>query len=149
MKHLKYPPILSVVLTASLSVVLAIAKWKLQFDWDMLFFIVGSWIGLFFLDIAEAIFDLSTFRNVIVEAIVVLLGMFVITSSASALGSGVVLFFFFRILFEQGQEFVKTRRITSWFTPSSLFVSKEIEQAVFFGGILLFLAETVLFFLVI
>src|SRR3989344_4517909 len=101
--YLKMPSYPIIAGTVIYALVLSLVKWRLQFNFDILYFLGGSIIGLFLLDTIEAFLGgkQSVFRTVFFEGVLAVAGFFVITSSGSLVGSGVTLTFFLRFAIEQ------------------------------------------------
>jgi len=102
---------------------LTFLRWRMNFKGEILFFLGGGILGVYFLDLAEAIFKRgvgesgapSSFKNVLFQAIFVPFSLFVLTSSGSLFGAGLVLSIFLNMLFEQGKELKATGNLNSWF----------------------------------
>src|SRR5690349_18284117 len=73
-------------------VLVSLLKWNIHPTLETLWFIVGGILGVYFLDIAEVFFELnpSPFRSIVFVGAFILVGLFVVTSSDSALASGLV-----------------------------------------------------------
>lgn len=97
-------------------VIAALGHWGLSPALGILVFSIGGIIGLHLLDATELALDIkpSPFRNILTQLILVILGFFVVTSSQTNLGNGVVLFLLLRLLLEQWIRFNKDRNLSSW-----------------------------------
>lgn len=91
---------------------------------EILFFLAGGIVGVYFMDLAELFFKNSSvgegqtkspFKNVLFQAIFVPFTLFIVTSSGSHFGIGLVLSIFLSTLFRQWQEFQKLGNINDWF----------------------------------
>lgn len=120
-------------------IILIILRWRIYPTLDIVFFLVGGILGSQFLDLAEIFFrDLSSsknplsslqqehssLKNVLSQVVLVPLSLFVLTSSGSLFGTGLVLSILFSMLYRQWQEYQANGNIKSW-----LWVIKsEIDQ---------------------
>ena len=151
MKILKLLPIPAIIFTTLYIFAMVFLKWGLEFDVNIILFSGGAMVGLILLDVFDVLFPEITIspRTIIGEVVFIVLSLFVITSSGSIVGSGVVLSLFLRILIEQVGEFITTKGISSWFTRAHLDPSPSIEQVVLWGGVVLFIIETYIFYSVV
>lgn len=131
-------------------IVVVILRWRVQPDISILFFYIGGLIGLHLLEIAEAIFvsPIAIFRTVLMQAVLTLLTLFVVTSSASRLGSGIVLFFSLRYILLQHADIVEGRSLASWFKGINISFSPSWERKYLYLVTSLLTLETILFILV-
>lgn len=100
--------------------ILTVLRWGLKPDFGIIFFLMGGVLGIYFLEIAEKFFKVrlgekSAFKNVLVQGVCLVLVFFVLTSSGSLFGSGMVLTLFLQMLFLQSQELKQTGNLNSWF----------------------------------
>lgn len=149
-KYLKLPiPSISAA-TVVYALVVSLVKWRFQFHLNILLFLGGSVIGLFLLDTVETFFaqSKSVFRTLFFEMLFIGASVFIITSSGSLVGSGVVLALFLRILFEQLSEYHASGSLGSWITSSNSVTTVHREQALLIGGVALFVILTLLFLFV-
>lgn len=115
----------ALMITLFYSVGLAFLHWRLRPNLEALFWLGGGVLGVVFLDVAEALFRLSTsdflqtkvslFKNVLFQTVFIPLALFVLTSSASLFGSGLVLSIFLNMLLDQRQEMQKANNLNYWF----------------------------------
>ena len=96
---LKKPPLFLVVSLVYLALI-GFLKWGIQPPVDAIYYAGGALLGIFFLDIAEVFFNLapSPFRSIVFVAGFAVVSFFVISSSDSLLGKGLVLSFYLIIL---------------------------------------------------
>ena len=146
LNYLKIPSYPVVAGTVMYTLVISLVKWRLQFDFNILFFLGGSVIGLFLLDTIEVFFGgkQSVFRTVFFEGTLSVVGFFVITSSGSLVGSGVMLAFFLRFVLEQMTEFQATG-IGHWITTSNIATSRLREEILVIVTATIFVLLTLLF----
>lgn len=146
LKKLSFPPILSIIATVIFTSLVIFIKWGIELNMDMVFFLWGAIIGLILLDVLELLFEKSSpFRTVLFELVFVVLGFFIVSSSASVLGVGVVLSYFLRMIVEQALEIQKTNQLVSWTTGVKVSDKTSFGYIVFIGGIAAFVFETAIF----
>lgn len=98
----KKPPVFVIIALIYLALT-ALLKWQLQFSANFIWYLIGGVIGICFLDAAEVFFNLapSPFRTTIFNWCFAIVSFFVVTSSGSFLGSGLVLSIFLNLLLWQ------------------------------------------------
>ena len=123
-----------------------LCKWRLSPDLTILLYYAGGLIGLHLLEITETMMKLekSPFRTVFFQVILVILTFFVVSSSASRLGSGVVLFFSLRLLYLQIEAF-KNQTFGLWFPVAYSQLTKTNHRYYLYFISFIFALETVLF----
>ena len=96
--------------------VTTVLRWRLHPDITILFYYVGAIIGLHMLEIAELIFKapVSPFRTMLMQLVAIIMGLFVLTSSDSRVGAGVVLFLNWRYFYLQYSQYLAQHNLTSW-----------------------------------
>ncbi|MBI4999543.1 hypothetical protein HZB97_02110 [Candidatus Gottesmanbacteria bacterium] len=101
-------------------------RWRLSPRLEILFFLGGGILGVYFLDLAEMVFKISPlgvnprgepspFKNVLFQTIFVPFSLFVLTSSGSLFGAGLILSIFLAMLLGQWQELSRSGNINNWF----------------------------------
>lgn len=92
-------------------------RWKLHPDLGILYFLAGGIVGVYFLDLADMVFKInpSPYRNVFFQAAFVLMALFVLTSSGSLFGAGLVFSIYLSMITGQWLEIKKSGRIDGWF----------------------------------
>lgn len=122
-------------------------KWRLQPAWDLLWYLIGGTIGVYFLDIAEVFFALepSPFRSILFAGAFVLVSLFIVTSSGSALASGLVLSLYLSLVLWQVGQWRLRGNLDSWYSMIAATVEHRVQWwgLVVFAG--LFVLETLLF----
>lgn len=108
---------LPLLITVFYLIFLIIFHWGFKVKPEILLFLAGGILGVYFLDLADVLFKISPspFKNVLFQAIFVPFSLFVLTSSGSLFGTGLVLLIFGNMLLSQWQEFAKNGNIGSWF----------------------------------
>lgn len=122
-------------------------KWHLAPTLDTLFFFTGAVLGMYFLEIAEAFFHLSPspFRSIVFGAGLLIVSVFVITSTVSMLGRGLVLSLSFTLIFWQLNEWRTTGNLKGWYSMVSGPISYDVQRWILAGFIFIFFVETFLF----
>jgi len=119
------------ITTAVYLLILVILRWQLHPGLEIIFFLAGGLLGVYFLDLAEAIFKFNTsnqpsdqptssrssFKNVLFQGAFVFLALFVITSSGSLFGAGMILAMYLGMLISQYHQLMATGNLNSWFWP--------------------------------
>lgn len=114
---------------------------------DAALFIFGGVIGIYFLDAAELFFALnpSPFRSVVFQALFAVVAFFVVTSSTSMIGSGLVLSLFLQMMLWQVGEWRLTGNLHRWYRMVAGTTDAATERLVFIGSFAIFLIETYIF----
>lgn len=122
-------------------------KWRLIPSIDGLLFFTGGVLGIYLLEIVELWLHLipSPFRSIVFAVGLMMVSFFVITSTASLLGSGLVLSLLLTIALWQMQEWRSRGNLNQWYTMINGKVASNVQQLLSGGFILLFLVETFLF----
>lgn len=125
-------------------------RWQLHPDLTILLYLLGSLIGLHLLEVLEVIFGEtdSPFRTVFTQAVLTFVTFFVITSSGSQLGSGVVLFMNLRFFYLQFEEYSRTKSLTSWFGKMTLPLPEKNTRIYLYLLVGAMVFETLIFILV-
>ncbi len=128
-------------------VMIGLFKWQLSPSAPTLFFFTGAVLGIYFLEIAEEFFNLtpSPFRSIVFAAGLVLVSLFVITSTASMLGMGLVLSLSLTLLLWQVKEWRTAGNLNQWYVMISGPVAHTIQRLILAGFALVFFIETFLF----
>lgn len=128
--------------------ILILMRWRLSPKLDIFFFLAGGILGVQFLELVETIFkDLSakkslepvlveqgnipgrsSVKNVLCQSVFVPLSLFVITSSGSLFGTGLVLSISFSMLYWQWQEYNTTGKIASWLWVIKTEIDQKTQQ---------------------
>lgn len=137
-EYLKYFSLLPIRLYVFAFILLAISiaiKWKLKVDITVLFYCVGAIIGLHLFDSVEryisqtsdSLISASPLRNIVVQWGLLIITFFVLTSSQSILGKGVILFLNVRLVYMQ-QMLAREHTLVSWFQQAKIEISHENEK---------------------
>lgn len=143
---LKKPPLFLVVSLAYLALI-AFLKWGISPPIDALYYGGGALLGIFFLDIAEVFFNLSPspFRSIVFAVGFAIVSFFVVSSSDSLVGKGLVLSLYLTLLLWQLGEWQLRGNLESWYRMIAGSVSVQAQQWLLIGFVVLFLVETYLF----
>lgn len=154
-KHMRFPHISPRVYAIAILYVFGtiLFHWLLKFDWGILWYAIGAGIGLHLFELTEQFILAnnqppqglsvpSSLRNNMVQLLVVIVTLFVISSTGSKIGAGIVLLLNLRLLDLQYDEYKKTGQLASWFTSTT---AKTSQQWYLYSMGFLFLLETLLF----
>jgi len=143
---LKKPPLFLIVSLVYLTLI-AFLKWGIHPTVDVIYYAAGAILGIFFLDIAEVFFNLapSPFRSIVFAVGFAVVSFFVVSSSDSLLGKGLVLSLNLTLVLWQVGEWQLRGNLMSWYRMVEGVVSVQIQQWMLIGFIVLFLFETYLF----
>lgn len=127
--------------------VTAFIKWFRFPSIDTLLYAFGGIIGIFFLDIAEELFHVSPspFRSILFFALFICVSFFIITSSGSALASGLVLSLYLTLLLWQIGEWRVTGATESWYRMVAVSVPVASQRWIYGVSWALFVVLTGLF----
>ena len=134
-------------------VFLTFLHWGIHPKLEIAFFWAGGLLGINFLDLAESIFKKtsvgaetqplhSPFKNVLFQIVFVPLAFFILTSSGSLFGAGLVFSMFLGMLIEEYQILMKNGNLGSWFWPVKITVENRTQTIYFLvmAGFLTFLS---------
>jgi hypothetical protein len=122
-------------------------KWTIHPAIEILWFVAGGVIGIFFLDFAEEFFHLSPspFRSILFCGGFVIVALFVVSSSGSLLASGLVLTVYLTLLLWQIGEWRSAKNLHAWYQILSQPVTVSVQYRILNVFALVFLLLTVLF----
>lgn len=143
---IRQKPRIFVYISCVYLLIVIVAKWLLHPSLDALWFFSGGLIGIYFLDAAELFFALnpSPFRSIVFGALFAVVTFFVVTSSTSAIGTGLVLSLFLQLLLWQVGEWNMAGNVNSWYAMVAGPVSLSAQRSVFAVSVALFLIVTYL-----
>lgn len=97
--------------------IIVLLHWRFKISFDIIYFVAGGIMGVYFLDLADMVFKInpSPYRNVFFQAAFVLMTLFVLTSSGSLFGAGLVFSIYLSMITGQWLEIKKSGRIDGWF----------------------------------
>jgi hypothetical protein len=143
----KKKPTIFIVIPLVYLLITALVRWFPQVTIDVLLYMLGGLVGIFFLDIAEGFFQLnpSPFRSIVFFCAFICVSFFIITSSGSALASGLVLSLFLTLLLWQWGEWRVAGNVGSWYRMVAVPVDQKIQRNMLIVTGVLFVLETLLF----
>ncbi len=134
----------------------ALLHWRLHPDLGLLFYFIGSVIGLHLLSALEY-FILSTanssiptkspLKSIVLQLLLIPVTLFILTSTGSRLGAGIVLQLNLEFLFWQWNTFKKQGTLANWWN-GTLTISVKQQQYYLYALAAVFLLETSLFVLI-
>ncbi len=119
---------------------IAAVKWTIHPSIDTVLFIIGGILGIFFLDLAEVFFNLnpSPFRSMLFFFSFIGVSFFIVTSSGSALASGLVLSLYLTMLLWQLGQWRLTHDLTDWYRMIAVPVDRTTQQRIVIGVCVVF-----------
>jgi hypothetical protein len=128
-------------------VLVCVLKWNIHPVVGTFLFIGGGVIGVYFLDIAEALFAItpSPFRSIVFVALFALVALFIVTSSGSRFAAGLVLSLFLTILLWQIGQWQIQKHLNDWYRMIAGPVSTPIQAWILVVSVVVFIIETLLF----
>lgn len=140
-------PFLFVLISLAYLLVVGLLKWRFKPPLTTLLFLGGGAIGIYFLDISEVFFNLSPspFRSALFMGLFAAVSFFVVTSSGSLLGSGLVLSIYLTLILWQIGEWQMAGNLNSWYRQVEGLVAPSIQRWGLIFFLFLFLIETALF----
>ncbi|MBI5448956.1 hypothetical protein HY948_01415 [Candidatus Gottesmanbacteria bacterium] len=147
MEIVRKKPLLFLLVSFCYLFVLGLLKWWFTPTIETLWFVLGGVIGIYFLDGAEVFFHLSPspFRSIVFSAAFVIVSLFVVSSSGSALASGLVLSLFITLILWQVGEWRVRGNINEWYRMVAGPVAANMQRWGIVIFVALFLLETYLF----
>ena len=147
MEIIRKKPLLFLVVSVVYALGIGVLKWGIAWPPQAALYVAGALIGVYFLDGAEVFFHLtpSPFRSIVFVAMFALVSLFVVTSSGSYLGSGLVLSLYLSLLLWQLGEWKLVGNLTSWYRMVAGPVSVTTQRWVLVALAAIFLVETYLF----
>ncbi len=110
--------------------VTGLLKWGTRLDFGAIWYLLGGGLGIYFLDIAEEFVKLrpSPFRSIIFVWAFSLVAAFVVSSSDSAFGKGLILVLYLTLLYWQVGEWRIRGNLDSWYNMVSGTVSGNVQK---------------------
>lgn len=124
-------PVIILIISFLCLVITGVLKWWQHPNIiDILWFVLGGAIGVYLLDAAELFFNLtpSPFRSVVFAALFAAVGLFIMTSSASYIASGLVISVYLQLILWQIGEWHVTGNIQYWYRNVAIPVSPRVQQ---------------------
>lgn len=129
--------------------VLGVLKWRLTPDLSTVYYILGGLVGVYFMDMADLVFDVkpSPFKSIVFIVLFGIVSFFVVTSSGSMFATGLVLSLYFTLLFIQAQEWQEFRNLNTWYALVKAPPSLRIQQWIVLATAALLVIESMIFVL--
>lgn len=140
-------PSFFLVLSFVYLILVGLLKWFIHPPIGAVWYLVGGFVGIYFLDVAEVFFHLvpSPFRSILFTATFVIVAFFVVTSSGSLIASGMVLTIFLTLILWQVGEWRMRGNLDMWYQMISGPVSSRIQRRLLILTVVLFCIVTVYF----
>jgi hypothetical protein len=140
-------PLLFLLISTAYLLLIGFLKWNVHPTAGSVTFLIGGLLGIYFLDIAEVFFALqpSPFRSIIFVAGLIIVSLFVITSSGSMLASGLVLSLFLTLLLWQVGEWELHKNLNDWYRMIAGPVDVKTQQWILWATVVICIVETFLF----
>lgn len=135
------------IVTMVYLLIVAFGKWTIHPTVDTVQFLAGGLLGMYFLDAAEVVFNVSPspFRTIVFVALFAVVSLFIITSSGSMLAIGLVLSVFVTILLWQTGEWVLIKNLNTWYRMLADPVPVSVQRIILYLSGIVFLIETIIF----
>ena len=126
---------------------LCLFKWTIHPTWSTGLFVLGSLIGMYFLEAAEEFFHLdpSPFRSVVFVVLFAVVSFFVVSSSGSFLAAGLVLLLYLTLVFWQLGEWMTVKQLNRWYSMVAEPVAPTVQLWIMIATIFFFCLETFFF----
>lgn len=140
-------PLLFLVVSIAYALGVGVLKWRIAWPPQAALYFGGAMLGIYFLDAAEVFFALvpSPFRSIVFVAGFAVVSFFIVTSSGSFVGSGLVLSLFLSLLLWQVGELQVTGNLNSWYRMVSGLPSIIQQKWIVVFLTAIFLLESYLF----
>ena len=147
MEIIRKKPLLFLVISVGYALGVGVLKWGIAWPPQAALYFVGALLGVYFLDGAEVFFALtpSPFRSVVFMAGFAVVSFFIVTSSGSFVGSGLVLSLYLSLILWQIGELQIAGNLNSWYRMVAGPVSVNVQRWVLFVFVAFFVLETFLF----
>ncbi|MCJ7826481.1 hypothetical protein MUP56_02605 [Patescibacteria group bacterium] len=144
---IKSKPRWVVLLIFSYILILGVLKWRLSPDISTVFYLLGGLFGVYFMDLADLVFDIkpSPFRSIVFIVLFGIVSFFIVTSSGSMFAAGLVLSLYFTLLLLQAEEWQEYQNLNAWFTLGMSRPSVKVQRWIVLGIALFLVLETLLF----
>ena len=122
-------PALFILISLVYVLLVAFAKWGIHPTIGTALFAIGGIVGVYFLDIAEGVVQLtpSPFRSIVFAVLFVIVAMFIVTSSGSMFASGLVLSLYLTMILWQLGEWQIQKHLNDWYRMIAGPVSTRIQ----------------------
>jgi len=140
-------PLLFLIMSVVYALGVGVIKWGIAWPPQAFLYFGGAILGVYFLDAAEVFFHLtpSPFRSIVFAVAFTVVSFFIVTSSGSFVGSGLVLSLYLSLILWQAGELQITGNLNSWYRMVAGPVSLITQRWILFVFIAFFVIETYLF----
>ncbi len=140
-------PLVFLVISVVYALGVGVMKWGIAWPPQAFLYFAGAIMGVYFLDAAEVFFRLtpSPFRSIVFIAGFAIVSFFVVTSSGSFVGSGLVLSLYLSLLLWQIGELAVAGNLNSWYRMVSGVPQRAHQLWILFTIGVVFVGETYLF----
>ena len=148
-RYFRPKPLVFILIPLIYAFVLGLLRWWIHPPIGAILFAVGTVVGIFLLDAAETFFNLhpSPFRSVVFAVGLMIVALFVVTSSGNLMATGLVVSLYLNIILLQLGEMRVRGHLDSWFALVSSPVSHTAQKRLLFAYIAFFGVLTLLFLL--
>jgi hypothetical protein len=140
-------PLFFIFITVIYFIAVSVIKWQLKPNSNTLVLFIGAAVGLYLIDAAEAFVNInpSPFRGLVFIAGFIIVSFFIISSSGSFLGTGLVLSIFITMILWQMGELKITSNLNNWYRTEEgpLPLKSQYTMLIIFWSV--FILETLLF----
>lgn len=140
-------PLVFLIVSIVYALGVGVLKWGVAWPPEAALYFAGAILGVYFLDAAEAFFNLapSPFRSIVFVAAFTLVSFFVVTSSGSYFGTGLVLSLYLSLLLWQIGESGVAGNLNSWYQMVSGVPAVSQQKWTVVALAAIFVIETYLF----
>ncbi len=144
---IKKKPVLFLAISVVYALGVGVLKWGIAWPPQAFLYFVGAILGVYFLDGAEVFFNLkpSPFRSVVFVTAFIVVSLFMITSSGSFVGMGLVLSLYLSLILWQLGEMQIVGNLNNWYRMVAGPVSLNVQRWTLFVFVAFFVLETFLF----
>jgi len=144
---LRSKPFIHLIIPIVYLFAIALLKWFIHPTLATALFAAGGVVGIYFLDVAEAVFHLSPspFRSIIFFVGLSIVLLFIVTSSGSFVASGLVLSLFITLLLWMGKQLMQEGNCASWYTMIAMQIDIPTQRILFGALVSILLLGSFLF----
>ncbi|MBU1327094.1 hypothetical protein KKB64_04285 [Patescibacteria group bacterium] len=142
-------PLMLLATSLSYICLTGLLKWRLNLPIEAIWYITGGLLGVYFLDFAEEFFHLtpSPFRTMVFAGLFTVVSLFIVSSSVSFVGRGLVLSVYLTMILRLVAEWRVCGNLDSWCRMVAGPVSAQAQRWLFAAFFLVFILATALFIL--
>lgn len=127
--------------------IVILLKWQMHMQIAAIYFASGAVLGIYILSLSESLLSQSRspFRSVFFCLVLLVVTLFVVTSSGSQFSSGLVLGMYLDLILLQRYSFVTHGTVHSWFEQVNAKVDAVLEKRLYWSFIGAFVIATLLY----